>query len=63
MKVRFLFLVFEIIFAIGVAANIIRSILFDFPFNIIFITLIIGNLYFFIFSAIQYENLKLPNKK
>lgn len=63
MKARFIFLVFEIIFAIGVAANIIRSILFGFPFNIIFITLIIGNLYFFIFSAIQYENLKLPNKK
>lgn len=63
MKVRFIFLVFEIIFAIGVAANIIRCILFSFPFNIIFITLIIGNLYFFIFSAIQYENLKLPNKK
>lgn len=63
MKERFLFLVLEIVFAIGVAVNIICSILFGFPFNIIFITLIIGNFYFFIFSAIQYENLKLPNKK
>lgn len=63
MKARFLFLAFEIIFAIGVAINIILCILFGFPFNIIFITLIIGNFYSFVFSAIQYENLKLTNKK
>ena len=63
MKARFLFLVFEIIFAISVAINIILCILFGFPFNIIFITLIIENFDFFVFSAIQYENLKLTNEK
>lgn len=60
---KFLFLLLEIVFAIGVAVSIIFCILSNFPFNIVFITLTIGYFLFFILSAIQYEKYKLINKK
>lgn len=63
MKARFLFLVLEIIFAIGIAVNIILCILLSFPFNIVFIILTIEYFLFFILSAIHYEKYKLTNKK
>lgn len=52
----------EIIFAIGVAINIICCILSNFPFNIVFIILTIEYFLFFILSAVKYEKYKLINK-